>query len=400
MCIPQGFATRKSPLTRRELLTRSFQAFFCALACLGLESCRDHQSPEGLESTTQGKLLGTLDFLAEGSFPMNIPVGTELDGRLFNDLSLTPTDESVTPIERFYIRTRASNLLDTSKAWRVQLGPEFGSTPLTLSEITRRSVPVGVHLMECAGNSRGGHFGMLSVAEWAGMPISDLLNRLPLGDQASAILISGFDEYESPSSTSIPGASWIFQAEDLRSSHAFLATTMNGHPLTRDHGAPVRLVVPNWYGCSCIKWVNEIRLVDENAEATSQMQEYAGRTHQNGVPRLAADYQPATIDVVAMPIRIEKWYVNGAIKYKIVGLHWGGTEVIRELGIQFNPQEDFEIVADIQNKIGTSWGFWYYLWSPKTTGTYVIRMKVVNPAVRTRRLDMGYYTRTVKITEL
>jgi DMSO/TMAO reductase YedYZ molybdopterin-dependent catalytic subunit len=400
MKLLHGFIAKQRQLTRRELLEASIRSLFFALVCSGIESCRTDQSEEIAPLTTQARLVDTVAFASEGSFPMNTSVGTELDGRLFTDLSAVNPYDGVTPTERFYIRTRVSNLLDAAKAWSLQLGPEFGRRPLTISEISKRSVHAGVHLMECAGNSRGGHFGMLSVANWEGMPISDLLDRLTVADRKRAVLISGFDEYESPSNTSTPGASWIFQGEDLRSSSAFLATTMNGQPLTRDHGAPVRLIVPNWYGCACIKWVNEIRMVDQNIEATAQMQEYAGRTHQSGVPKLAAEYQPATIDTAAMPIRIEKWSANNSIRYKVVGLYWGGVERIRELGIQFNPQDEFVSVRDLQGKIGNSWGFWSHVWAPKSTGTYVIRLKVLNPAVRTRRLDSGYYTRTVDITEV
>ena len=60
-----------------------------------------------------------------------------------------------------------------------------------------------------------------------------------------------------------------------------------------------------WYGCTCIKWLNAITFVDNDAEATSQMQEFAARTHQHGVPKLAKDYKPAIIDQAAMPIRVE-----------------------------------------------------------------------------------------------
>jgi DMSO/TMAO reductase YedYZ molybdopterin-dependent catalytic subunit len=95
---------------------------------------------------------------------------------------------------------------------------------------------------------------------------------------------------------------------------------MNGKPLTKDHGAPVRLIVPGWYGCACIKWVNEITLVDDGAAATSQMQEFAGRTQQMGVPKLVRDYQPARIEQVAMPTRIEKWMIDERIVYRVTGI--------------------------------------------------------------------------------
>src|SRR5689334_21137868 len=112
----------------------------------------------------------------------------------------------------------------------------------------------------------------------------------------------------------------MFSREQIFSAQAFLATAMNGHSLTKDHGAPVRQIVPGWYGCVSIKWVNQIDLVSRDAPATSQMREYAGRTLQNGVPPLARDYQPATMGAAALPIRIEKWRTGEKFRYHVVGI--------------------------------------------------------------------------------
>ena len=106
---------------------------------------------------------------------------------------------------------------------------------------------------------------------------------------------------------------------------ALLAVRMNGAPLPRDHGFPVRLVVPGWYGCACIKWVNRIELVPDEAPATSQMHEFAARTHQPfdrlkaGTEVVARDFVPAVIDTAAMPVRVEKWAIDGRLAYRVVG---------------------------------------------------------------------------------
>ena len=81
---------------------------------------------------------------------------------------------------------------------------------------------------------------------------------------------------------------------------------MNGEPVPADHGKPVRLAVPGWYGCSWIKWVNEIRLVGPDEPATSQMVEFAARTHQSAPHKLRRDYTPADIQTAATPVRVEK----------------------------------------------------------------------------------------------
>jgi hypothetical protein len=215
---------------------------------------------------------------------------------------------------------------------------------------------------------------------------------------ATSVLISGFDRYQMKSSSSVPGASWIFKLDKLKSSGAFLATEMNGEPLTKDHGAPVRFMIPGWYGCSCIKWVTDIQFVSDDAPATSQMREYAARTHQTGVPELARDYRPAAIQHAAIPIRVERWLVNEVIKYRIVGIHWGGSEAIRTLEIRFNPEEEYVQVDRFTPSPQDSWSFWMHAWSPRGTGTYLIRLRVPNLAVPTKRMDAGYYLRSVEIT--
>ena len=237
---------------------------------------------------------------------------------------LTP-ENPVTPADKFFIRTRASKLLDTSNPWTIHVAGLI-EKPIAISAeaLAKKARPMGIHLMECSGNTRSARFGMMSIAAWDGVPLQEILETAKPQESGVRVLVSGFDRYQEESMTSEPGASWIFRPDQLFLSKAFLATKMNGQPLRADHGAPVRLVVPGWYGCVCVKWVNQIDFVSDDAPATSQMQEYAGRTMQMGVPSLARDYQPAVVDIAAMPTRIEKWLVGGKIRYHVTGIQWGG----------------------------------------------------------------------------
>jgi DMSO/TMAO reductase YedYZ molybdopterin-dependent catalytic subunit len=167
-----------------------------------------------------------------------------------------------------------------------------------------------------------------------------------------------------------------------------------------DHGAPARLVMPGWYGCTCIKWVNEISFVNADEPATSQMQEFASRTMQNGTPTLARDYLPAEIDLAAMPIRIEKWQVDGELVYKVVGIEWGGTAPAPALEIQFGdgvwqPVSKRSSAAD-----AATWRLWEHAFRPAQPDTYSITLRVPDAGVRTRRLDSAYYLRQVAIDEV
>ncbi|PYU15166.1 MAG: hypothetical protein DMG37_05595, partial [Acidobacteria bacterium] len=367
-----------------------------------------------------GKQLGTVDFLNEPPVSLEVPQGSELDGRLYTDLSvLEASDGAVTPSERFYIRTRASELLPDPASWQLKLGgqvklarqmklgeqaklggPVERPLSLAIESLKKTAKPMGAHLMECAGNVRLARFGLLSVGSWGGIPVPEILEHAKAKPAAARVLVSGFDRYAHESRTSVPGASWIFTRGQLEKAGAFLATELNGQPLARDHGAPVRLVVPGWYGCTCIKWVNEITFVEEDAEATSQMREYAARTEQKGVPELAKDFQPAVIEQAAMPVRVEKWSVAGKIQYRIVGIAWGGTQPVRVLQIRFNPEEDYVSVDNFHQVKSDPWTLWTHDWSPKAPGTYAIRLSVKEPAVQAWRLDSGYYVRSVEITEV
>jgi DMSO/TMAO reductase YedYZ molybdopterin-dependent catalytic subunit len=391
----------RNGLTRRELLSASLLTGGVWL--VGADKLIFQQRGAGVlqDAFASGEQLGIVDFVGESRVPvpMETPLGSELDGRQFTDLTALKTEDSAVATGKFYVRTRASKLLDLSKPWKIQLPGSDAAATLTMPELARMSEPLGLHLMECAGNTREGHFGLLSVADWTGVPLAKLASRIQPKEKGQRLLISGFDLYSAPSRTSLPGASWVFTWDELMAAGAFLAVKMNGSPLTIDHGAPVRMVVPGWYGCTCIKWLNEISLVDDDIAATSQMQEFAQRTHQQGMPSLAREYEPATIDPAAMPIRVEKWQLKSGVKYRVVGISWGGPERAKSLAIQFNPAEDFLPVDHLQLVKSDTWSFWTHAWAPAQTGIHIIRLRVTDPQVRTRRLDMGFYARAVQIDE-
>ena len=348
-----------------------------------------------------GRQLGTIPFINEGSEPLDVAIGSELDGRLYTDLTTLGPRNLTIPTHKFYIRTRVSDLLPDPASWRVKVDGLL-QKPLTvgMEYLKRAAKPMGLHVTECAGNVPLTSFGLISACSWTGVPISEILDNAHPASGATRVLVSGFDRYATESATSIPGASWIFSREELKRAGAFLATEMNHQPLRKDHGAPVRLMLPGWYGCACIKWVDRITLVDDSVEATSQMREYAVRTHQQGRPQFAREYQPAIVDQAAMPIRIEKWTVAGTIKYRVVGIAWGGAKLLKTLWIRFNPDEDGFPVDHFDQKQNDPWTVWSHAWSPRVPGIYRIGLMLKDAAVRSRRLDLGYYVRAVEVMDV
>ena len=334
--------------------------------------------------------------------PLNQLLGAGLDARLFLDLSVLSADRMITPNDRFFVRTECPPQADAIRSWTVALsGRVRRPQRIDTEALSRLAAPMGTHLLECAGNTNPNNFGLISAAQWDGVPLGALLARAdPLAGH-SYVRISGIDHDRAASRTSVPGASWIFARGDLERANAFLATHMNGAALPRDHGAPVRLVMPGWYGCTCIKWVNSIDVVPDGSPPTSQMVEFAARTHQPQEAALAQDFVPAVIDTAAMPIRVEQWNVQGRPRYRIVGIVWGGAAPVKRLLIRFRTGEAWSDVDDCPTPpTAATWSLWSHTWQPADAGRYHIVLRVKDPAVRTRRLDLFFYVRTVDITDV
>jgi DMSO/TMAO reductase YedYZ molybdopterin-dependent catalytic subunit len=393
-------------ISRRRFLGATLLAGGTLL--VDLEALAEVTPPDPVSNPfPNGRLVKVLSFAGETVLESGRLFESGLDGRLYTDLSGLTSKALITPADKFYVRTSCPDLIDYSVAWQVKVVRADGQTHMVpMEKIHSMSKDMGVQLMECSGNERGGQYGLMSACRWEGAPLTKFLKSVKaMPKEKQRICVSGFDRYSRESGTpglvhSVMGASWIFTAEDLEASGAFLATKMNGAPLTKDHGHPVRLVVPGWYGCTCIKWVNEISIVDEKAGSTSQMKEFASRTHQDGVPELACQFKPAVIDQAAMPIRVEEWNVDGKIKYNVVGIMWGGRRLTHDLQIRFLPDETYVPVETCRQDTNATWTLWSHKWMPEVTGTYKIQLRIADDTIATKRLDRGYYTRAVHIAEL
>jgi DMSO/TMAO reductase YedYZ molybdopterin-dependent catalytic subunit len=370
-------------------------------------------APAAFRQTSAARFLGTLPLgnrTGLPSAPLNRLLGAGLSARLFTDLSsIAPEspDAAVTPTDRFFVRTACPGALPDLGSWSVDVGGLVAvPTRFTLASLEQLVTRGGRFLLECSGNSDPSNYGLLSTAQWDGVPLSALLDRVRPSDRAWRVLVSGVDDASDSGGTSQPGASWIFSRDDLE--RALLAVRMNGVALPRDHGFPVRLIVPGWYGCACIKWVNRIELVPDDAPATPQMREFASRTHQpfdplraGTTPALARDYIPAVLDTAAMPVRVEKWVGPGRVFYRIVGIMWGGARPTNLLSIRFRANTPWTRVEDCPLPSTTdTWSVWTHTWRPAEPGRYDIVLRVDDPAIRTRRLDLFFYARAIQIDEI
>lgn len=347
-------------------------------------------------SVGRGEVISFEDELRDRRRPRERLYGHGLDGRYRVDLSTLSEDSLVLPNDRFYVRTRAPENLDDREPWQVRIVGEGGKdTHLGVETFREWSAPQGVHLMECSGNGLG---GLISAAEWSGAPAMRALDEIELTRGAGRFLIGGVDPPAPAKSRQHEhGCSWVFTRKQLAQTGAFFATEMNGAVLPRDHGRPLRLVVPGWYGCTCVKWISEIRAVGEDEPATAQMREFAGRTLQNGVPALARDYAPAAIDLCAMPIRVEKRTTPDGAVYDVYGVIWGGERTIDRLLIRFGDDGEAVPIHNFEHETNRTWSLWRHTWSPPHSGRYTIDFEIEDPDIRARKLRRGVYRRAIVV---
>jgi DMSO/TMAO reductase YedYZ molybdopterin-dependent catalytic subunit len=382
-------------IRRRALLRR---AAWTALALWQFVDSASAQSPTGDGDVLVGTLpLGRLN--GRPAPPMGTLLGTGLDARQFADLSRLDEGALVTATPQFYVRTAA--VTDGMRPSRVVFGGGVRrKLTLTPAEVHAIAQPSPELLMECAGNTDPANFGLMSVAHWTGAPLLTLVDRVSPHRGGWRVMVTGVDP-DAPSRSSQPGASWIFSRDELERAGAMLVTGMNGTDLPPDHGAPIRLIVPGWYGCASIKWVSGVDLVPDDAAATSQMQEFASRTHQQGMPTLAREFEPAVIDLAATPVRVEQWRTPQGLRYRVIGIMWGGNRPTNRLTIRFKSTEPFVPVEHCPLPASTkTWTLWWHTWAPRARGRYQIVLRVDDPAIRTRRLDSYFYTREVEIQDV
>jgi DMSO/TMAO reductase YedYZ molybdopterin-dependent catalytic subunit len=207
-------------------------------------------------------------------------------------------DSYLTPNELFYIRSHfpIPNLDRASYQLRID-GAVRRPLALSYEELRSMRSETRVATLECAGNSRvflvpqvqGAQWelGAVSNAEWTGVPLRALLERAEVREDACEIVLEGADR-GTPKEEPIPPTpiSYVWslpRAKALRP-EVLIAYQMNGRDLPRDHGFPVRAIVPGHYGMASVKWLTGIRAVHEPFHGYWQTSDYAYWAAMDGKP--------------------------------------------------------------------------------------------------------------------
>ena len=194
--------------------------------------------------------------------------GKGLEARLENMQGL------ITPNRYFFVRNNSVSLDLDAADWRLTVEGDAVSEPMELTYDDILSLPSRtlISYLECAGNHRamfnllngqetsGTQWmtGAVGNGEWVGAALRDVLTLAGIDDSAVSVLLVGLDT-ESPED----GFRYVLPVEKAMHPDTLLAYALNGETLPKDHGFPLRALVPGWVGSANIKWLGRIVVSSE-----------------------------------------------------------------------------------------------------------------------------------------
>jgi len=317
----------------------------------------------------------------------------EIEAKPFN--AETPMDvlaEPETPTAAFYVRNHFDVPRVAPESWRLRIdGAVERSMALSLSDLERFPQRTLSATLECAGNGRASmdptppgtpwRFGACGTARFTGVPLAGVLQKAGPRRGAREALLVGADRGEVE-----PGQSEVF-ARSLPmavalNGDALLAWEMNGEPLTRDHGAPLRLVVPRWYGIASVKWLTGITVLARPFDGYFQKEKYV-YVGESGTP----DGAPVTVmrvrSVIGRPADGARLHLG---PIEVAGTAWSGSGAIRGVDVSADDGRSWSPATLHPNDSPLAATPWRHRWVPPRPGSYVLMARATDDAGNTQPL--------------
>ena len=295
-----------------------------------------------------------------------------------------------------------------AKKWRLQIAGEVRK-PLTftLADLRRMKAHSITALLECAGNNRvflmpkvkGAQWGLGAVgnAEWTGVRLADLLQQAGVKADALEVVLEGADEGEVKEPPRPAGKFHYARSLPIKKAlgDVLVAYEMNGAPLSAAHGAPVRAIVPGWYGMASVKWLSRILVTNEPFQGFYQTIEYIiwERTHKS----LPVQVPLGEVPVKAQISRPEMGEVVPAgKKIWVQGAAWTADSEVVKVEVSDDSGATWKKADLLGEAVKNAWQFWKFQWStPQKQGKQVLMVKATDARGReqpyARDPDHGTY---------
>jgi len=265
---------------------------------------------------------------------------------------------------------------------------------LNLDAIHRRPRVSAVVTLECAGNGRARLLPRpvsqpwlveaVGTARWTGTPLAPLLREAGVRDGAAEVVFTGADHgvergVEQDYQRSLTVADCL--REDV-----LLAFEMNGAPLPPQHGFPLRLLVPGWYGMAQVKWLTGITVVGEPFDGF-QMRAYRlrQRPDDEGVPLTRMEPR-ALVRPPGFPDFMSRTRVVRPGRTVLEGRAWSGWAPITAVEISVDGGDSWAS-ADREAASGhCGWVRWTWPWEA-AAGRYLLAARAYDASGRRQPVD-------------
>ncbi|MEU3455067.1 sulfite oxidase [Micromonospora sp. NPDC006766] len=273
--------------------------------------------------------------------------------------------------------------------------------PLSLDLATLRELPRVTHrvTLECAGNGRAllhprpvsqpWLVEAVGNAEWTGTPLAPLLREAGLAKDAVDVVFTGADHgiergVEQDYQRALPVA-------DALREEVLLAYEMNGAPLLPQHGAPLRLIVPGWYGMAHVKWLRNIRVLTEPFEGYQNAVAYRLRQEAGdpGVPVTRIEPR-ALVRPPGFPDFMSRTRVLRPGPCTVDGRAWSGHAPVTAVEVTFDDGTTW-VPATLDEPAGGAWAWrrWHVEWHP-TPGRHVLGARATDASGRTQPVEQPW----------
>jgi DMSO/TMAO reductase YedYZ molybdopterin-dependent catalytic subunit len=289
----------------------------------------------------------------------------------------------ITPVGQHYVR---SNFALPAHDGALTIGGAVQHTiDLSLGDLRAMPSIQRTVTLECAGNGRLGQTPLpvgepwggwaVSTARWTGTLLHQVLRQAGPSEEAVEVIFHGADhgpyyEYKDLKyARSLPFAKAMDPDAEI-----LIAYEMNGEPLNADHGAPFRLIVPNWYGVASVKWLDRIEIVTQPYEGEFQtghyMYEWTDRPHEPvtlmRVRARITDPEPGQ----SLPV--------GPCRVK--GKTWSGTGPITRVEVSLTGEGEWYPAHVEPADSPYQWQDWHFDWLPTTLGRHTLRARATDAA--------------------
>ena len=251
-------------------------------------------------------------------------------------------------------------------------------------------------MMECAGTGRSHVLprtvfvpwfdAAIGCAEWTGTPLGPILEEPGLLDEAVEILFTGHDRGIEE------GVEQNFERslslEEALSDGVMLAYEINGQPLPPQHGAPLRLIVPEWYGMASVKWLKRIKAIGEPFDGFQQGNKYRYKQSEDEKGTPVTRQRPrAVMRPPGIPSQLGRSRYVKVGPVSIEGRAWSGFGFVERVEFSPNGGRTWDDAVLGEPVGGYGWRAWSYEWNAWEPGEYELCTRATDAAGNTQPLD-------------